>query len=188
MIDTRVEVRIYNKIFYDLIFQEFKSIAQFSKASKIHQSTIGDFLNVRRKSPFLHNGEYCKIAKRIATFFNIEPDLLFPSTLYKVQGKGIAVLEFDSQVIACTDRSSFRRYLPETELMDESVRQGVNEALDTLNPAERKVITMRVVEGKTLADCGKELHLTRERARQIEDKALLKLRQPGVIKKLEEIR
>ena len=60
--------------------------------------------------------------------------------------------------------------------------------LDTLTPREEKVLRLRygIDDGKprTLEEVGKEFNVTRERIRQIEAKALRKLRHPSLSKKL----
>lgn len=62
--------------------------------------------------------------------------------------------------------------------------------LDTLTPREEKVLRLRygIDDGKprTLEEVGKEFNVTRERIRQIEAKALRKLRNPTRCKKLKE--
>ncbi len=64
------------------------------------------------------------------------------------------------------------------------------EVLATLTPREQKVIMLRygIEDGhtRTLEDVGKEFSVTRERIRQIEAKALKKLRQPARSKKLKD--
>ena len=62
--------------------------------------------------------------------------------------------------------------------------------LDTLTPREEKVLRLRygIDDGKprTLEEVGKEFNVTRERIRQIEAKALRKLRHPSRSKKLKD--
>jgi RNA polymerase primary sigma factor len=62
------------------------------------------------------------------------------------------------------------------------LRDQINMVLDTLSPRERKVIMLRfgIKYGppKTLEEVGKVFNVTRERVRQIESKAIKKLRQP----------
>ena len=62
-------------------------------------------------------------------------------------------------------------------------------AIDTLTPREQKVIRLRYglddAHPRTLEEVGKEFAVTRERIRQIEAKALRKLRHPNRCKKLE---
>ncbi len=68
------------------------------------------------------------------------------------------------------------------------LRQQLMDALHKLTPREEKVVRMRygLDDGKprTLEDVGKEFNVTRERIRQIEAKALRKLRNPGRFKNL----
>ena len=68
------------------------------------------------------------------------------------------------------------------------LKEQLMEVLSTLTPREQKVILLRygIEDGhtRTLEDVGKEFSVTRERIRQIEAKALKKLRQPSRSKKL----
>ena len=68
------------------------------------------------------------------------------------------------------------------------MREQLQEVLHTLTPREEKVIRLRfgLEDGQahTLEDVGKEFNVTRERIRQIEAKALRKIRHPGRSKKL----
>ena len=61
---------------------------------------------------------------------------------------------------------------------------GIEQALATLTEREVRVIQQRFEERKTLQDTGKTEGVTRERVRQIEAKALRKLRHPSRSKKL----
>jgi RNA polymerase primary sigma factor len=66
----------------------------------------------------------------------------------------------------------------------------VEGVLETLTPRERRVVELRFgLEGDklyTLSEIGAELGVTRERIRQIETKALRKLRHPSRSKRLRE--
>jgi RNA polymerase primary sigma factor len=66
--------------------------------------------------------------------------------------------------------------------------QNIWELLATLTPREEKVVRMRFGIGngidRTLEQVGQEFHVTRERIRQIEAKALSKLRHPSRLKRL----
>ena len=68
------------------------------------------------------------------------------------------------------------------------LKEQLMEVLDTLTPREKKVLELRfgIVDGRTrtLEEVGKEFNVTRERIRQIEAKALRKLRPPSRSKKL----
>ena len=68
------------------------------------------------------------------------------------------------------------------------LKEQLMDVLDTLTPREKKVLELRfgIVDGRTrtLEEVGKEFNVTRERIRQIEAKALRKLRHPSRSKKL----
>ena len=70
------------------------------------------------------------------------------------------------------------------------LKQQLISILDTLTPREEKVLRLRygIDDGKprTLEEVGKEFNVTRERIRQIEAKALRKLRHPSRSKKLKD--
>ncbi|MEI7652872.1 MAG: RNA polymerase sigma factor RpoD [bacterium] len=70
----------------------------------------------------------------------------------------------------------------------ELLKEAVTAVLDTLSPREQKVLIMRfgLEDGKprTLEEVGKEFKVTRERIRQIEAKAIRKLKHPTRARKL----
>lgn len=70
------------------------------------------------------------------------------------------------------------------------LKEQLIEVLDTLTPREEKVLRLRfgLDDGKarTLEEVGREFNVTRERIRQIEAKALRKLRHPSRSKKLKD--
>ena len=70
------------------------------------------------------------------------------------------------------------------------LKEQLMEVLDTLTPREKKVLELRfgIIDGRTrtLEEVGKEFNVTRERIRQIEAKALRKLRHPSRSKKLKD--
>ena len=70
------------------------------------------------------------------------------------------------------------------------LKEQLADVLDTLTPREEKVLSLRfgLEDGRsrTLEEVGKEFNVTRERIRQIEAKALRKLRHPSRSKKLKD--
>jgi len=79
---------------------------------------------------------------------------------------------------------------PHEFMLQEMVRQTLDEVLETLTDREEKVLRLRygLFDGKnhTLEEVGREFGVTRERIRQIEAKALRKLRSPSRQNKLRE--
>ena len=70
------------------------------------------------------------------------------------------------------------------------LKEQLSDVLDTLTPREEKVLCLRFGlndgRSRTLEEVGKEFNVTRERIRQIEAKALRKLRHPSRSKKLKD--
>ncbi|MCK4265252.1 RNA polymerase sigma factor RpoD [Candidatus Babeliales bacterium] len=80
-------------------------------------------------------------------------------------------------------------YSPVDAVVNDNLKERVREVLKTLTPREEKVLKMRfgidVASEHTLEEVGKDFSVTRERIRQIEVKALRKLRHPSRSKKLQ---
>jgi len=78
---------------------------------------------------------------------------------------------------------------PSDAVVDADLAEQTRKVLETLTPREEKVLRMRFgIGGKsdhTLEEVGQDFNVTRERIRQIEAKALKKLRNPGRAKQLE---
>jgi RNA polymerase primary sigma factor len=72
---------------------------------------------------------------------------------------------------------------PEEAIVKQLLKQDLEGVLSTLNPREKEVLRLRYGlddgRSKTLEEIGNVFKVTRERIRQIEAKAMRKLRQPG---------
>ncbi|MCR5067077.1 MAG: RNA polymerase sigma factor RpoD [Erysipelotrichaceae bacterium] len=79
---------------------------------------------------------------------------------------------------------------PDEYATKELLKDEINEVLSLLNERERKVLQLRfgLIDGRqrTLEEVGKEFNVTRERIRQIEAKALRKLKHPTRSKRLKD--
>jgi len=79
---------------------------------------------------------------------------------------------------------------PADQASRELLKEQMRDVLDGLNERERKVLELRfgLTDGqaRTLEEVGQEFHVTRERIRQIEAKALRKLRHPLRSRKLKD--
>ncbi|MCL2182820.1 MAG: sigma-70 family RNA polymerase sigma factor [Chitinispirillia bacterium] len=94
------------------------------------------------------------------------------------------------------DGTTIGEYIEDTRSEDpfnrlslENLREHINLVLDSLDHKERETVIMRfgLDDGriKTLGDIGAKLKLTNERVRQIEIKALKKLKQSSIVQELE---
>ena len=95
------------------------------------------------------------------------------------------------------DDSALADFIPDESALgpadaasQEMLREQVDSVLDTLSGREKEVLKLRfgLVDGRnrTLEEVGKEFNVTRERIRQIEAKALRKLRHPTRSRKLKD--
>ena len=93
-----------------------------------------------------------------------------------------AILEFNEEYGTTTEE-----VIAKLKTMLKEQLLGV---LDTLTPREEKVLRLRYglddSRPRTLEEVGKEFNVTRERIRQIEAKALRKLRHPSRSKRLKD--
>ncbi|HOO71852.1 MAG TPA: RNA polymerase sigma factor RpoD/SigA [Spirochaetota bacterium] len=77
---------------------------------------------------------------------------------------------------------------PDKHVLDESLSKALNDVLDTLTDSEKQIIQMRYglndYEPMSLQQIGDKFNLSKERIRQIEKKAIRRLRHPSRSQKL----
>jgi len=113
-----------------------------------------------------------------AGFFNKNSDKIYKTPSFDI----LKTLQFNEQT-KWSDNN------PPNELIEyEDLRRNLKEVLDTLSDREKNVLILRfgLDDGRprTLEEIGGKMGVTRERIRQIEEKALKKLRHPSRSKKL----
>jgi RNA polymerase sigma factor (sigma-70 family) len=142
-----------------------------------------DFEMLKTK-PISESGEWKDTALKLAVFFSVIPEDLFPPVSLKIKSCNKTV-EIDSSEIPALSRNPDQFLLVEHSEISDNIKK----ALCTLTPREAKVIDMRFgLKGEkcdlSLDDVAEAFDVSRERIRQIEGKALRKLRQPRVHKVL----
>jgi RNA polymerase primary sigma factor len=157
------------------------------------QTGFGDLLNLKRqpfktwKGKAKGEGQYTSTALKIAAYFKMLPEDLFPASLYALGLPDSFDRTFASEEVFLSLSQGTQSLLPCPQALAETrERQDcIDAALSTLTPREAVVIKMRFgIEGDvgTLDEVAEKLadqfRVTRERIRQIEAKALRKLRHP----------
>ena len=78
-------------------------------------------------------------------------------------------------------------YETEDLLKNDMLKVAITKVLSTLTAREERVIRGRFFEGETFEDIGQVLCVTRERVRQIEAKAMRKMKHPSRSEILKEV-
>ena len=176
MKDLRLEITGRNNVLWHAIHANHKNVDRFSMSNNFNQGQVGDILNFKM-SPYRKNGEVRKIAKRLCELFNYEVDDLFPPHLYNNIKENKAVLELQGK-----SAIAYHQSLNPARKFGSNEREKIELILNTLSPREKYVIEERFglnSEAKTLEKIAIKMCVTRERVRQIECKAVRKLRHPG---------
>jgi RNA polymerase sigma factor (sigma-70 family) len=148
-------------------------------ANGLGYARVNDLVNMT-SSPLTAEGELHRDAARLCEVLGKLPeDLWSNEQLYPLE-KNFSEMEMDhAQVVALLPQEQ-QSYLPDfSNLEHEQTRQLVSAALSTLTPREQEVIQMRFTDELTYEECANRLDVTRERVRQIEAKAMRKLRHPA---------
>jgi hypothetical protein len=139
-------------------------------------------------------GDWRPTALKLAEFFGCPPEELFPDAIMRVR-KSQIVAEFNIEQLPAAAIDQIPQLLPSPEdaVAASEARAAIKSAIETLPPREQIVLTQRFgFDGRgerTLDEVCHSLGVTRERARQIEAKALKKLRYPrGQIRALDEFK
>jgi RNA polymerase sigma factor (sigma-70 family) len=181
MNEYRIKVSVRNNLLLSAIEKTgHKSVAAFCRANNIGQTEVSALVSMRDR-PVRRNGEFSLISKELMEILGAAPsDLWTDEQLY-------LKLEHNSgeQVVSRDDIAHFLEQAqttltlpsPEDECIRAEISTAVQKALDTrLKPREKAVLQARIWDEKTLEEVGHDLGVHRERVRQLEAKALRKLR------------
>ena len=180
MKDYRVEVKVKNNYLFKLMESYgLSNAAELSRASGLAQTDIGKLLNLKVPA-FTKTGKPTAATQILCDFFTCSVDDLFPpqhiNDPLQINSSAIeanmAELTSSNLLAGGTD--------PLQILSNDDAADLVAAAVGKLTSREKTIVDARFGlngEGeKTLAQIGKELNLSSNRVRQIEQKALRKLR------------
>ena len=159
-----------------------QALAEQSRVVRLPSNKISVLNKIHKTRSRLQNKyEREPTVEEIASIMEISEDEVY-NTL-KISGQHLSI---DSPIKDGEDNrlidvlKSDQSPMPDSDLTDFSLSVEIERALGTLSDREKEVITMYFgierYEPLTLEEIGQELHLTRERIRQIKEKALHRLR------------
>lgn len=179
--DLLVESRFRNAVLYELM--EGRTAAEVAKLCGVPDTVFGQLLNLRI-SPFGKRGAYKAECVRVATYFRMLPDQVFPPPLYALQLPDRVLRTYESEEVAPLFAAMQQSRLldnPEEKHIREDNKRIIESVLDTL-PSPRTISILKKrfgLEGDdpmTLEELAAEFGVTPERIRQIETKGLRQLR------------
>lgn len=188
MDEYRIDFKVRNNvILYKLEKAGYESIGQVCRLHGMmkYVGALGDIVAMK-KSPLLPDGEFRPCIIWLAEIVGCAEVDLFTdtqiNTILKTNKKSISVNEAEMKFML--ESSEQKNKMLEEIVENDQMENSLNKELRTLTLREQKIINMRFGLGEysriyTLDECGKEVGCGRNRIRQIEQKALRKLRHPS---------
>ena len=184
MNEYSVKVSVRN----NLILQRMKQLGipsqtELGNISGLGQRVVNHFVNMKRRPVDYWSGEWTDDAFTLSAALKVEPE-----DLWTEKQRGMA-LERNWREISMSEDAVMQLATGQgTEQIVQGVldAEAMGKAIQTLDEREQKVITGRFFEDKTLDDLADTLKISRERIRQIEARALRKLKQPSIAKTFSE--
>ena len=131
-------------------------------------------------SPINEEGHLIKAAVQLCDALNKTPDDLWSKEQIYPLEKNFSELEMDhEQVLALLPNNERFCEHDTSALENDQQRKIVETVLASLTKREEKLIKLRFDSDLSLAECADRMHVSQERVRQIEKKALRKLRDPS---------
>lgn len=179
--DFTVKVRVYNRRILAAIKKAgHKSISTFCKANSLQYQGVVELANFSR-SPLssVRLDGWSEVAAQLSTALSLEPEDLWPEHLAKIK-KRQGCVEFDVDADEISSLQHDRKYFDVA---------AMNKLMKGLTGREMTVLSHHFgfVEDGTLDSIGKMLGVQRERVRQIETKALRKMKRNAEINHIDSV-
>ena len=176
MSDYRVRISVRNARLLRAIEQAgHRPGAPFAAAVGIsYYGALLPYLNLKR-SPLTPDGLLRECAWALCDFLNASPSDLWSDAQLQPLEKNHSSIDLDAdsvQTLACGPASTD----PIRLASHAQASRIIQDALDSLTPREANVIREHFFADSTLDEIAERMEITRERVRQIEVKALRKLR------------
>jgi len=194
-LEKRADVRVVVKVKNALILRKMEemgisSVSELSRRSGISNTQLGAFVNMRKPGRSEHlDNEWRTASTRLAKFLRCLPEDLFSDEQqYRGLRTNVASRDVSMDDIRTLMIESTAAKDPEQLMLEDEGARILGELLATLTPREHRMLTLRFgLDGKgerTLDRIAEEWSISRERVRQIEGKALRRLKHPARAAKL----
>lgn len=176
--DYKLQIKIKNGPLLELIRQKgFKSVNAFARAIGVFPAAIGKYVNLQLPPMSIKRGWHKTVIK-MSKVLDTPPELLFPEQHIT---KALAKNSFEANVSLEDIQQLTGKLLtdgPEVLMLKEERILKVKECMECLSPREKSIIEDRFYDTKpqTLEELGKKYNVSRERIRQIEQKAIRKMK------------
>ena len=180
MKEFRLKVSVRNNLLLSAIEEQgYTSVAKFERACGLGLGRINNLVAMR-EAPILQSGEFSQKAKLVMEVLGAAPTDLWTEQQLTIKLKNNSgERAIDANLVQhLLEQKSRTDYLPSPEdsLLAAETSAIVNEVLSSLKPREKEVLHDRFSNDYTYEEVSKKWGVTRERSRQIELKALGKLR------------
>ena len=172
MSDFNIQIKVRNGRLLRAIRARYKSSADMCRKCNINPGDLSAYLGMRR-NPVGADGDWKKTAYDISSAVGLEPEEIWPAYMRQVSMKTNTVsldmtLDQVGELIESGENSL-------------SIKMSAMKLLNTerLTDRYREVLKMRFLDDMTLGEVAKEENVSVERIRQMEVKAISRLRHPA---------
>ena len=187
MNDYRVKITIRNeRLLAAMEGMGYKSVAEFSRNQGLNGIKVREIFS-GKIPPLDREGNPKELTKEILEILNLTIEKAFTEKQLKGFKKHTFEVKIEEEKLLQIISPAKNQ---EIKVIEQEVKSKLSEILSTLTPREEKILRMRFGIGMntdhTLEEVGRKFFVTRERIREIEGKALRKLKHPTVAIKLME--
>ena len=187
MNDYRVKITIRNeRLLAAMEGMGYKSVAEFSRSQGLNGVKVNEIIS-GKIPPLDREGNPKELTKEILEILNLTIEKAFTEKQLKGFKKHTFEVKIEEEKLLQIISPAKNQ---EIKVIEQEVKSKLSEILSTLTPREERIVRMRFGVGMntdhTLEEVGLQFSVTRDRIRQIEDKALRKLKHPTVARKLME--
>lgn len=175
MKEYNIQVKVRNNLLLSKMRSfGYENAADLSKATGVKQQVIGGYLNLTDIPTRKRDGEFKDSALALCEHFKCFPKDIFPENhIYSTLDCNKAETEVSFEEIGTMlsyDMQGLEIGIDNANVIEKLLLES------DLRPREKKVIEATFYEGKTLDGTAGEMGITRERVRQIQQRALRRIR------------